>query len=166
MQGLVCASRDNLQHHKTAFAHDVSHQTSLLAAINEIKPTALFGVSTIADSFTQEVIEAMCAHNERPIIFPLSNPTSKAECTYEQAYKWSNGKVLFASGSPFDPIADGGVMHYPAQANNAYVFPALGHAAVIAGAQSLTEEAFLLVAESLAKVRPGLTDRYFLSDAV
>jgi malate dehydrogenase (oxaloacetate-decarboxylating)(NADP+) len=94
----------------------------------------------------------MCEHNERPIVFPLSNPTSKAECTFEQAFEWTNGKVLFASGSPFDPITVNGVTHSPAQANNAYVFPALGHAAVIAGATSLPEEAFLLAAESLAKI--------------
>lgn len=87
LQGLVCKSRNNLQHHKQPFAHDVESCSDLKSAIKALKPTALVGVSTIAKSFDQEVIAAMCAANERPIIFPLSNPTSKSECTYEEAYQ-------------------------------------------------------------------------------
>eukprot|EP00798_Chlamydomonas_sp_ICE-L_P026824 gene26824-4418_t len=88
--------------------------------------------------------------NERPIIFPLSNPTSLAECTFEQAMKWSDERVVFASGSPFPPIkrSDGSTV-YPAQANNAYIFPAVGHAAILTQCSSITEELFLLAAECL-----------------
>jgi malate dehydrogenase (oxaloacetate-decarboxylating)(NADP+) len=87
-QGLVCASRTNLQHHKEPFAHDVDFCADLKSAITALKPTALVGVSTIAKAFDQEVVEAMCGLNERPIVFPLSNPTSKSECSYEEAFKW------------------------------------------------------------------------------
>ncbi|KAF8065915.1 ME6 [Scenedesmus sp. PABB004] len=154
-RGLVCSSRTNLQHHKVPFAHDVEFCPNIKAAIAALKPTALVGVSTIAKAFDREVVEAMCALNDRPIIFPLSNPTSKSECTYDEAFEWSKGKVLFASGSPFDPITDGaGVTHHPAQANNAYIFPAVGYAAVLARSSEITDEMFVLAAEELA----GMTD--------
>lgn len=87
-QGLVCKSRTNLQHHKEPFAHDVEFCPDLLSAIRALKPTALVGVSTISKAFNREVVDAMCELNDRPIIFPLSNPTSKAECTFEEAFRW------------------------------------------------------------------------------
>eukprot|EP00878_Enallax_costatus_P000281 GHUV01000353.1.p1 GENE.GHUV01000353.1~~GHUV01000353.1.p1 ORF type:complete len:585 (+),score=89.41 GHUV01000353.1:46-1755(+) len=150
-KGLVCKSRSNLQHHKLPFAHDVEFCPDLKSAIKALKPTALVGVSTIANAFDEDVIKAMCEANERPNIFPLSNPTSKSECTYEEAFSWSKGKVLFASGSPFDPITDdAGVVHYPAQANNAYIFPAVGYAAVLARSREITDEMFVLAAEELS----------------
>jgi malate dehydrogenase (oxaloacetate-decarboxylating)(NADP+) len=154
-KGLVCKSRlDGLQPHKVAFAHDVEYQPDLLSAISAVKPTALIGVSTIGGAFTEDVVKAMCALNERPIIFPLSNPTSKSECTFEQAMAWSDGKVVFASGSPFDPVVRprDGVKVFPAQANNAYVFPALGFAAALTGASQITDDLFLAAAESLASI--------------
>ncbi|KAL3679574.1 hypothetical protein R1sor_022530 [Riccia sorocarpa] len=121
-KGLVCASRTDLQHHKQPFAHDVPFQSNLLDAVKELKPTMLVGVSTQPGAFTKEVVEAMAEFNERPIVFPLSNPTSKAECTYEEAFTWTNGKVVFASGSPFDSLkAPDGKIYFPAQANNAYI---------------------------------------------
>ncbi|KAF6252741.1 cytosolic NADP malic enzyme [Scenedesmus sp. NREL 46B-D3] len=137
-RGLVCKSRTNLQHHKQPFAHDVEFCPDLKSAIAALKPTAL------------DVVDAMCALNDRPIIFPLSNPTSKSECTYQEAYEWTKGKVLFASGSPFDPITDAGVVHYPAQANNAYIFPAVGYAAVLAKSREITDEMFVLASEELS----------------
>jgi hypothetical protein len=88
LQGLVCASRSNLQHHKQPFAHDVPSCPDLLSAIKALKPTALVGVSTISKAFNRQVVEAMCELNERPIIFPLSNPTSKSECSFEEAFRW------------------------------------------------------------------------------
>ena len=154
-KGLVCKSRlDGLQPHKVAFAHDVQFQPDLLSAIDAIKPTALIGVSTIGQAFTEDVVKRMCSINERPIIFPLSNPTSKSECTFEQAMAWSDGKVVFASGSPFDPVVRkrDGVTVFPAQANNAYVFPALGYAAALTHATQVTDDLFLAAAESLAGI--------------
>jgi malate dehydrogenase (oxaloacetate-decarboxylating)(NADP+) len=154
-KGLVCKSRlDGLQPHKVAFAHDVEYQPDLLSAINAIKPTALIGVSTIGGAFTEDVVKRMCDNNARPIIFPLSNPTSKSECTFEQAMDWSNGKVVFASGSPFDPVVrkSDGTTVFPAQANNAYVFPALGYAAALTGASQVTDDLFLAAAESLSNI--------------
>jgi malate dehydrogenase (oxaloacetate-decarboxylating)(NADP+) len=151
-KGLVCASRTHeLQHHKLPFAHDLPFCPDLKTAMKLVRPTVLIGVSAVPGSFDKEVMDLMCEFNERPIILPLSNPTSKAECTFEEAYKWSNGKVIFASGSPFDPItlADGSLIS-PAQANNAYVFPAIGHAASLAKWTSIPDDAFLLCAETLA----------------
>ena len=156
-KGLVCKQRLDapqtpkhaLQPHKIAFAHDVPYQPDLSAAIDAIKPTVLIGVSTIHGAFDETIVRKMAALNERPIIMPLSNPTSKAECTFEQAVRWSDGKVVFASGSPFPPMKYGGRTLFPAQANNAYVFPALGHAAVLAGAKQVTDDAFLAAAEAL-----------------
>ncbi|PNW73367.1 hypothetical protein CHLRE_14g629700v5 [Chlamydomonas reinhardtii] len=151
-KGLVIASRTDLQHHKRPFAHsDVPPCTTLIEAVRAIKPTVLIGASAVPNSFTQEVVEAMAELNARPIICPLSNPTSQAECTFEQAWKWTNGRVLFASGSPFDPITDAqGIAHHPPQANNAYIFPAVGHAAVLTKSKRVPEELFLVAAEQLA----------------
>eukprot|EP00879_Flechtneria_rotunda_P001497 GHRR01001653.1.p1 GENE.GHRR01001653.1~~GHRR01001653.1.p1 ORF type:complete len:385 (+),score=134.68 GHRR01001653.1:1139-2293(+) len=152
-KGLVCKSRTNLQHHKEPFAHDVEFCPDLKTAIEQLKPTALVGVSTIAKAFNEEILKALYKLNERPIIFPLSNPTSKSECTYQEAFKWTEGKVLFASGSPFDPITDNeGIVHYPAQANNAYIFPAVGYAAVLARSKEITDEMFVLSAEVLSQM--------------
>lgn len=99
MQGLVCKSRDSLQPHKQAFAHNVEYVPDLQSAVARFRPTALIGVSTQASSFTKAVIEAMAQNTTRPIIFPLSNPTDKSECTFQDALKWTSGQVLFASGT-------------------------------------------------------------------
>ncbi|KAG2448043.1 hypothetical protein HYH02_007070 [Chlamydomonas schloesseri] len=151
-KGLVVAGRTDLQHHKLPFAHaNVPPCATLIEAVRAIKPTVLIGVSAVANAFTPEVLAAMAELNERPIIFPLSNPTHLAECTFEQAYRATGGRVLFASGSPFDTIVDErGVAHHPPQANNAYIFPAVGHAAVLTRAQRIPEEVFLVAAERLA----------------
>ena len=152
-QGLVCKSRlEKLQDHKREFAHDMPHVATLLEAVQQFKPTALIGVSTIKSAFNQQVIEAMAEINDRPMIFPLSNPTDKSECTFQEAMQWSNGRVLFASGSPFEPVTWQGKIITPAQSNNAYVFPALGHAAVLAQAKKLPEEVFLMSAAALSKI--------------
>ena len=110
-KGLIVKDRSSggLQDHKLHYAHPHAEVNTLLEAVKILKPTALLGVSTISASFTKEIVEEMCSNAERPIIFALSNPTSKSECTAEQCYNWSNGKALFASGSPFEPVtlADG-----------------------------------------------------------
>lgn len=107
--------------HPTLF-NNVPMYRSPVCAVKQLKPTMLVGVSTIAGAFTKEVVELLAEINERPIIFPLSNPTSKAECTYEDAFEWTKGKVVFASGSPFPQLTGlDGKLYYPAQANNAYI---------------------------------------------
>lgn len=151
-KGLVVQSREGLQEHKKAFAHAMPAAPSLLAAVRALLPSVLIGVSTAAGAFDQDVLQAMAAHNERPIVFPLSNPTQLSECTFRDALKWTNGRVLFASGSPFAPEANAkGVTVHPAQANNAYVFPAVGHAAMLSQASSIPDEVFLVAARVLAR---------------
>jgi len=153
-KGLVCKSRlDTLQEHKISFAHDMDYVPDLLSAVKLHRPTVLIGLSTQRGAFTQDVIREMRAHCERPVLFPLSNPTHKAECTYEEAFMGSSGKVIFASGSPFLPITtSNGETFYPAQANNAYIFPAVGHAAVICKAKTIPEEVFLEAARTLSEL--------------
>jgi malate dehydrogenase (oxaloacetate-decarboxylating)(NADP+) len=153
-QGLVCASRQKLQAHKIPFAHDVEFCKDLTTAIHRLKPTALIGVSTIAKAFDGEVLKAMASINERPIIFPLSNPTSKSECTFAEAVAVTNGQVVFASGSPFPPLTHDGLHLHPAQANNAYIFPCVGHAAVLCQCRSIPEDIFLAAAYALADMQP------------
>nr|AIT70137.1 malic enzyme [Saccharina japonica] len=154
-KGLVCESRlHELQHHKLKFAHDVEHVGDLLSAVKTLKPTVLIGVSTLPKSFNQAVIEEMSANNKRPVIFALSNPTSKAECTPEEAYTWSNGAAVFASGSPFDPVQFKGKTLVPGQGNNAYIFPGVGLAAVACGATRITDLDMYIAAKALAKTVP------------
>nr|AIT70121.1 malic enzyme [Sargassum integerrimum] len=154
-KGLVCLSRlEGLQHHKRDFAHDVEHVPDLLSAVKAIKPTALIGVSTLAKSFNETIIREMSAMNKRPVIFALSNPTSKAECTPEEAYKWSNGMAVFASGSPFEPVEFNGKTYIPGQGNNAYIFPGIGLAAVACGATRITDLDMYIAAKALADAVP------------
>lgn len=152
-QGLVCKSRSNLQHHKIPFAHDVEFCADLLTAIHKLKPTVLIGVSTITQAFNEDILKAMASYNERPVIFPLSNPTSKSECTFQQAVEATDGKVVFASGSPFPPCEWKGTTLYPAQANNAYIFPAVGFAAVQCGCSMISDDVFLAAAYRLSEMQ-------------
>jgi len=115
-----------------------------------LKPTAILGLSGQPSSFTQPIIEAMAEINERPIIFALSNPTSKAECTAEQAYNWTNGRAVFASGSPFDPVTIDNRTFIPGQGNNAYIFPGVGLGIVVSQSRIVTDEMFLAAAHRLA----------------
>jgi malate dehydrogenase (oxaloacetate-decarboxylating)(NADP+) len=116
-----------------------------------LKPTILIGVSGQPQTFTQPIVEAMGKINEQPVIFALSNPTSKAECTAEQAYSWTNGRAIFASGSPFDPVTLNGKTYVPGQGNNAYVFPGVGLGIIESGARHVTNEMFFAAAKALAK---------------
>eukprot|EP00294_Goniomonas_avonlea_P016017 CAMPEP_0114548656 /NCGR_PEP_ID=MMETSP0114-20121206/5100_1 /TAXON_ID=31324 /ORGANISM="Goniomonas sp, Strain m" /LENGTH=564 /DNA_ID=CAMNT_0001733265 /DNA_START=37 /DNA_END=1731 /DNA_ORIENTATION=+ len=150
-KGLVVKNRgDNLAHHKLDFAHDHPKCANLLEAVKALKPTGIIGVSTQPQTFTQEIVELMGSYNERPIVFPLSNPTSKSECTAEQAFGWTQGRVLFASGSPFDPVTIGGKTYVPGQGNNAYIFPGMGLGIVAVGAKHVPDEMFLAAARALA----------------
>lgn len=149
-KGLVVKSRDNLQDHKLPYAHDHEFLPDLMSAMETLKPTALIGVSGQPQTFTQPIVEQMAGMNERPIIFALSNPTSKAECTAEQAYTWTGGRAIFASGSPFDPVTLEGKTYVPGQGNNAYVFPGVGLGVIASGARHVTDEMFAAAARALA----------------
>ncbi|MEL6151068.1 MAG: NAD-dependent malic enzyme [Chloroflexota bacterium] len=148
--GLVVSSRDDLEAHKLAFAHDAPPQTSLRGSIEQVQPTALIGVSGQTGIFTGRVIQLMSEINDRPIIFPLSNPTANSECTARDAYIWSNGRAVFASGSPFDPVDFDGYHLVPGQANNAYIFPGLGLGVMFSGATRVTDKMFDVAARTLA----------------
>ncbi len=149
-RGLVVKSRNDLTPHKMPFAHDHAPLRSLIEAIHALKPTALVGVSAQAGMFTREVLEAMAQYNQRPMIFALSNPTSKAECTAREAYQWTGGRAIFASGSPFEPVTLNGVTHRPGQGNNAYIFPGVGMGALVCGASRITDEMFAAAAQTLS----------------
>jgi len=150
-KGLVVASRrGELAEHKLPYAHEHATQADLVAAIRALEPTTLIGVSATGGSFTRPVVEEMTRLNPRPIVFSLSNPTSKSECTAEQAYAWSGGQALFACGSPFDPVTIGARTWVPRQGNNSYIFPGVGLGAVAIRAQRVTDEMFLAAAKALA----------------
>ena len=148
-QGLVVESRENLAKHKLGYAHDAP-KMDLISAIKEIKPHLLIGATATPNTFTEEVVRLMSEINERPVLFALSNPTSKAECTAEQAYEWSDGRAVFASGSPFAPVEYQGKTFKPGQGNNAYVFPGIGLGAIACEARIISEEMFLAAANTLA----------------
>jgi malate dehydrogenase (oxaloacetate-decarboxylating)(NADP+) len=149
-RGLVVRDRGKLAEHKMPFAHEAKPADDLLTAVKRLKPTALIGVSGMPGTFTQAVVEAMAEYNERPIVFALSNPTSKSECTAEQAYAWSGGRALFASGSPFQPVEHEGRTHVPGQGNNAYIFPGVGLGVIASEARLVTDEMFATAARTLA----------------
>jgi len=149
-KGLVIASRKDLVEHKWPFAQDRAPAPDLLAAIESFKPTALIGASGRGGLFTQPVLETMARLNERPIVFALSNPTSKSECTAEQAYAWTAGRAVFASGSPFAAVTHAGRVHAPGQANNSYIFPGVGLGLLLSGAKRVTDEMFFAAAQALA----------------
>ena len=150
--GLVVRSRENLAEHKLPYAHEHAQINSLLEAVETLKPTALIGVAGIPNTFTQPVVEAMARLNTRPIIMALSNPTSKAECSAEQAYAWTEGRAIFASGSPFDPVTLSGTTFVPGQGNNAYIFPGIGLGVVASRAARVTDDMFLIAAQTLAQL--------------
>jgi malate dehydrogenase (oxaloacetate-decarboxylating)(NADP+) len=148
--GLVVKGRGNLAPHKLPYAHDVP-TTSLMDALGQIKPQVLIGATGVPGTFTEDVIRRMAEINDRPVIFALSNPTSQAECTAQQAYEWSRGQAVFASGSPFDAVTCNGKTYRPGQGNNAYVFPGIGLGAIACRARILSDEMFLEAARVLAE---------------
>ncbi|XP_071374726.1 NADP-dependent malic enzyme [Centroberyx affinis] len=150
-KGLIVKGRDHLTHEKERFAHEHPQMRKLEDVVQELKPTAIIGVAAIAGAFTEQIIKDMASFNERPIIFALSNPTSKAECTAEQCYTLTEGRGIFASGSPFDPVTlpDGRKLH-PGQGNNAYIFPGVGLGVTACAIRHVTDEIFLTTAEAIA----------------
>lgn len=148
--GLVVAERDGLMPHNLPYAHKCS-SLSFEDAIDAIKPNALIGATGSSGAFNETIISKMCEHNAQPILFALSNPTSQAECTAEQAYTWSNNKAVFASGSPFGTVEVNGQTFKPGQGNNAYIFPGIGLGVLAAEATLITDAMFLTAAKTLAQ---------------
>jgi len=151
-KGLIVKGRAGLVEHKLHYAHDHAPCADLLSAVKAIKPTMLVGVSGQARTFTEEIVKFVGSYNARPVIFALSNPTSKAECTAEEAYTWTEGRALFASGSPFAPVTLNGKTHVPGQGNNAYIFPGVGLGVVATGATRVTDSMFVTAAKALASL--------------
>jgi malate dehydrogenase (oxaloacetate-decarboxylating)(NADP+) len=148
--GLVVKSRGDLAEHKLGYAHDHPPVGDFLAAIEALRPTGIIGVAAVGGTFNEPVLRRMAEINRRPIVFALSNPTSQSECTAEQAYRWTDGRALFACGSPFDPVTVNGKTHVPRQGNNSYVFPGVGLGAIVAKARHVTDDMFLAAAHALS----------------
>ncbi len=151
-KGLVVKSRKDLVEHKLRFAHDLPPAATLLEAVEKLKPTALIGVSGMPQTFDEPVLRAMARLNERPVVFALSNPTSQAECTAEQAYGFTEGRAVFASGSPFGPVTLDGKTHVPGQGNNCYIFPGVGLGVMVSEATRVTDEMFTVAARTLSSL--------------
>ncbi|MCB1854356.1 MAG: NAD-dependent malic enzyme [Halieaceae bacterium] len=149
-QGLVVADRQDIPLQKQPFAHDLPASDDFAAAVEALQPTAIIGCAGQAGVFDEQVVTRMAAANDRPIVFALSNPTANSECSAQQAYQWSEGRAIFASGSPFDPVRLGGETLVPGQGNNAYIFPGVGLGAIASQATRVTDEMFLAAARVLA----------------
>ncbi len=149
-EGLVTAGRDRLAEHKRSYAHEHVPIRDLAEAIRALSPSALIGVSGATGAFNRAALEAMSEINESPIVFALSNPTSKSECTAKEAMAHTQGRAIFASGSPFPPVDYQGRILVPGQGNNAYIFPGLGLGIVATGARRVTDEMFAAAARTLA----------------
>jgi malate dehydrogenase (oxaloacetate-decarboxylating)(NADP+) len=149
-RGLVVKNRLGLTEHKLRYAHDHAPVSDFLTAIETLKPTAIIGVAAVGGAFTPEVLQAMARINDRPIVFALSNPTSKAECSAEEAYRHTEGRALFACGSPYDPVKLDGKTFVPRQGNNSYIFPGVGLGAIASETRLVTDEMFMAAARALA----------------
>jgi malate dehydrogenase (oxaloacetate-decarboxylating)(NADP+) len=157
VNGLLGSTRKDLVDFQKPYAHKHAPTRDFVAAIDSIKPTTIIGVSTIGGAFTQKVVETMSRINERPVILALSNPTEHAECTAEQAYTWSKGKAIYAAGVQFAPVHYGGQTFLPGQANNFYIFPAVGMAIFATEAKRVTDEMFIEAGQAVAdQVSPDL----------
>ena len=149
-RGLVVKDREGLNKHKLPYAHEHASVGDFLSAIKTLKPTSIIGVAAVGGTFTLEVLRTMAEINEQPIVFALSNPTSKAECSAEEAYRHTDGRALFACGSPYDPVTLNGKTFVPRQGNNSYIFPGVGLGAIACGATLVTDEMFMAAARTLA----------------
>jgi malate dehydrogenase (oxaloacetate-decarboxylating)(NADP+) len=149
--GLLESTREDLADFQKTYAHQHAPIKNFVEAIETLRPTAIIGVSTVAKAFNQQVVAAMARLNPRPIIFPYSNPTSHSECTAEEAYRWSDGQAIFASGSPFPPVRWRNRTFVPGQGNNVYIFPAIGMAVYATCAKQITDEMFIAAARAVAE---------------
>lgn len=149
-RGLVVRSREGLSPQKQRFAHDAPATADFLTAVETLQPTGIIGAAGVPAVFTREVVTAMTRNHPRPVVFALSNPTSKAECTASQAYEWSHGKAIYASGSPFAPVQFEGKTLVPGQGNNVYIFPGVGMGVLASSSRIVTDEMFLAAATTLA----------------
>ncbi|NXE83903.1 MAON protein, partial [Cochlearius cochlearius] len=150
-KGLIVKGRSHLNHEKEMFAQDHPSVNTLEEVVQKVKPTAIIGVAAVAGAFTEKILKDMAAFNERPIVFALSNPTSKAECTAEQCYRLTEGRGIFASGSPFSKVTlPNGQTFFPGQGNNAYVFPGVALGVIACGVRHISDDIFLITAESIA----------------
>jgi len=155
VNGLLEPARKDLVDFQKPYAHPHAPTKDFVAAIESVKPTTIIGVSTIGGAFTQKVVEAMSRINERPVILALSNPTEHAECTAEQAYTWSNGKAIYAAGVQFAPVHYNGQTYLPGQANNFYIFPAVGMAIFATQAKRVSDAMFIEAAQAVADQVPA-----------
>jgi malate dehydrogenase (oxaloacetate-decarboxylating)(NADP+) len=155
VNGLLQSKRTDLYDYQKPYAHAHAPTHDFVAAIESIKPTTIIGVSTIGGAFTQKVVETMSRLNERPVILALSNPTQKAECTAQQAYSWSKGKAIYAAGVQFPPVQYHGKTFLPGQANNFYIFPAVGMAIVATQARRVPDDLFIEAARAVAESVPA-----------
>ncbi|XP_044763417.1 NADP-dependent malic enzyme-like [Coccinella septempunctata] len=150
VDGLVTSDRKVLQGNQKYYAKKLKPEKDLLSLVNQVKPTVLIGVSTKGGAFTPEVLKAMAKHNERPVVFALSNPTSNAECTPQEAYDNTDGRVIFCSGSPFPEVKYGGRSFKTGQGNNSYIFPGVALGVVLGQIHHIPEDYFLLAASVVA----------------
>jgi len=150
VHGLIEPSRQDISSSQKIYAHKAKPTKDLKAAVEAFKPTVLIGVSTMGGAFTEGVVRAMAKSADRPIIFPLSNPTDKAECTPEQAYAWTDGKALVACGVQFPDVTVNGKTYHPGQANNFYIFPAIGLAVYATRPKRITDRMFIEAAKASA----------------
>ena len=155
INGLLESTRTDLVDFQKSYAHKHAPTRDFVAAIESIKPTTIIGVSTIGGAFNQKVIEAMSRINQRPVVFAISNPTEHAECTPEQAYTWSKGRAIYAAGVPFPPVHLNGQTFLPGQANNFYIFPAIGMAIFATQAKRVTDEMFIEAGQAVADQVPA-----------
>nr|CAD7599771.1 unnamed protein product [Timema genevievae] len=151
-KGLIVKDRPEggVTGHKVHYAQVHAPIKNLDEVVRTVKPTVLIGAAAIGGVFTPQLLKQMATLNKRPIIFALSNPTHKAECTAEDAYTHTEGKAVFASGSPFPPVVFNGQTHYPGQGNNSYIFPGVALGVICAGIRHISDEVFLIAAETLA----------------
>lgn len=176
-RGLVERSRTDLVEHKLPYAHEHAPLRTFIDAVEAIEPHAIIGVSATPNTFTPEVLAAMARINDRPIVMALSNPTSKAECTARDAYVGTDGRAIYASGSPFAPVTLEGRTFVPGQGNNAYIFPGVGLGVLVSESSRVTDEMFAAAAQTLSmlvtnddlemgRIYPGLSRIREVSHAI
>lgn len=162
-KGLVVRSRTDLARHKLPYAHEHEGIKDLEKIVEALRPTCIIGVSGQPQTFTEQILHKMGEFNERPMVFSLSNPTANSECTAEQAYRYTDGRAIFASGSPFPPCQYDGKTFIPGQGNNAYIFPGLGLGVIASRAKHVTDEMFYIAASTLAHM---VTEEYLAQGTI